>query len=476
MPARWGAEDRCQQPTTWMPESDATNPAAGWTPARLIPTAGIKGQAEQEARATSGLLAVLTAVPDFSHRILSVMGAPRGRLSTYTEVRLKGPDGATHIPDGAIVIERGHRRWSCLIEVKTATATLDTEQVHRYLDMARQHGFDGVLTISNQIVADVDALPFKVNGVKVGKLTVRHLSWWQILTEAVIQHRFRGVDDPDQAWILNELIRYLTDERSGASGLEGMGPDWVRLQDAARNGTLRAADPEVALIAARWEQLVEYLCLTLSQELGVAVKRLRPRGKSSRQRLEDSVSLLASRGVLQGSFRVPKAVGPIHLEADLGARKLTTSVDVEAPPDRKQARARISWLLRQLKEAPDDLRIDVRFPRRREGRSELLRDVREASDSLLLPDDARCQPQSFTLARVGKMGAKNGRGEGSFVDETCRQATVFYRDLVQDLRAPQPKAPQLADEAPPAEKPLTPSEPPPESESSARREQDSSIR
>lgn len=440
----------------------------------MIPTAGIKGQAEQEARATSALLAVLVAVPAFAQKVLAAMKAPGGRVSTYSEVRLKGQDGSIHIPDGAIVVERGRRRWACLVEVKTATAVLDSDQVHRYLDMARRHGFDGVLTISNQIVADKDAVPYKVNGVKVGKLTVRHLSWWEILTEAVIQHRFRGIDDADQAWVLNELIRYLTDERSGASGFEGMGADWVRLRDAARNGTLRASDPEVGVIAARWEQLVEYLCLTLSQELGVAVRRVRPRGKSPRQRLDDAVALLASEGILRSSFRVPKAVGPIELEADLGARRVTTSVEIEAPLDKKRPTARINWLLRQLKDAPEDLRIDTRFPRRREGRSELLKDCREAPQTLLLPEDPKCEPQSFSLARVSKMGAKNGRGEGSFVAETCKQATVFYRDLVQDLRQPQPKAPQLAEETPAVEESATVE--PPESEIAARRQQDSSFR
>ncbi len=459
-----------------MPDTNGTDPAAAWSPARLIPTAGIKGQAEQEARATSALLAVITAVPAFAQKVLAVMDAPGGRISTYSEVRLKGKDGGVHIPDGAVVVELGKRRWSCLVEVKTSGVALEADQVHRYLDMARQHGFAGVLTISNQIVADADALPYKVNGVKVGKLIVRHLSWWQILTEAVMQHRFRGVDDPDQAWILNELIRYLTDERSGASGLEGMGPGWVRLRDASRNGTLRASDPEIEVIAARWEQLVEYLCLTLSQELGVAVRRVRPRGKSPRQRLEEAVALLASEGVLRSSFRVPKAVGPIELEADLRARRVTTSVEIEAPADRKRPTARINWLLRQLKAAPDDLRIDVRFPRRREGRSELLKDCRESPQALLLGDDPKCEPQSFSLARVSKMGAKNGRGEGSFLAETCKQATVFYRDLVQDLRPPQPKAPQLADDTSVTEKTSVAEELSAESESAARREQNSSLR
>ena len=404
------------------------------------------------------------------------MKAPGGRITTYSEVRLKGQDGKVHVPDGAIVIEKGRHRWSCLVEVKTGTGVLETDQVHRYLDMARRHGFNGVLTISNDIIADNDALPYKVNGVKIGKLTVRHFSWWQILTEAVIQHRFRGIDDPDQAWILNELIRYLTDERSGASGFEGMGPAWVRLRDAARNRTLRAGDPEIGLLAARWEQLVEYLCLTLSQELGVTVRRVRSHRKSPQERLDEEVARLVSDGILRSSFRVPKAVGPIELEADLRARRLSVCVAIEAPSDRKRPAARINWLLRQLKDAPDDLRIDVRFSRRRESRSELLGNCRESPQSLLLPEDPKCDPQSFSLVSVSRMGTKNGRGEGSFVAETCKQATVFYRDLVQDLRPPQPRAPKLVEEEPVTDEDASNDGLRQESESTARREQDSSLR
>ena len=40
-----------------------------WHPARLIPTVGIRGQEEQEKRATSSLLAVMRAVPEFGHAL-----------------------------------------------------------------------------------------------------------------------------------------------------------------------------------------------------------------------------------------------------------------------------------------------------------------------------------------------------------------------------------------------------------------------
>lgn len=133
---------------------DVSSPEDTWQRARLLPTVGIKGQEEQERRATSSLLAVMHAVPEFGHALLRELGAPKSPIiKTFTEVRFKDAAGKSQIPDGAIVCERGKKRWSCLVEVKTGSAALRDEQVASYLDLARDNGFDGVLTISNQITA-----------------------------------------------------------------------------------------------------------------------------------------------------------------------------------------------------------------------------------------------------------------------------------------------------------------------------------
>lgn len=58
--------------------SPGGNPQDSWHPARLIPIAGIRGQEEQERRATSALLAVMGAVPEFGHALLGELGAPKG--------------------------------------------------------------------------------------------------------------------------------------------------------------------------------------------------------------------------------------------------------------------------------------------------------------------------------------------------------------------------------------------------------------
>lgn len=424
--------------------STPADPRERWQPARLIPTAGIKGQQEQERRATSALLAVMMAVPEFSSSLLKQLGAPKGKVSTFVEVQLLDKDGGKHIPDGVICVERGKTRWQVLVEIKTGTGELTTEQVSRYMDMAREHGFDGVLTISNRITATPEDLPFSVDGRKLRATPVRHLSWWNVITEAILQYRHRGVSDPDQAWILGELIAYLDHENSGAAGFEDMGDKWTRVRDDAKHETLRATDPDVREVAERWEQFVDYIALGLSQELGREVTPVRPRKATLDERMSLIVKELGADGRLTAALKIPDAIAPLQLEANLRTRRVTASVEVAGPREGRP-QTRINWMLKQLKSAPADLRIDVGFAGSRETASLLAGQAVEHPDKLLSPTNPKRDPKSFTLALGSKMGSKRGKGPGSFVGDTRQQTLNFYRDIVQQLQAWTPKAPRLSD-------------------------------
>lgn len=430
------------------PTKGVGGPTDGWRPARLIPTVGIRGQEEQERRATSCLLAVMHAVPEFGHALLKELGAPKSTvIETYAEVRFKDAAGKTVIPDGAIVCERAGKHWTCLVEVKTAKAPLQDAQVSSYLDIARDRGFDGVLTISNQITASSTDSPVAVDGRKLKRTNLWHLSWWRIITEAIVQSRYRGVSDPDQAWLLGELIAYFDSEASGTGGFQDMGDQWVPVRKAAHDGTLRASDPDAQAVAERWEEFTQYLCLGLSQDLGRSVTLPRPRKQSRFARLDELTKMLAADGVLEATLRVPDAVGDLAVRCDLRARQTLTSVTVKAPGEGR-AKSRINWLLRQLGDAPDELRIEAIYPNARETTGALLCQARDDVDCLLYPADPKREPRTFVVTLSRSMGKKRGKAEGSFVRETRTQTFSFYRDLVQDLKAWQARAPKLREEKP----------------------------
>lgn len=421
----------------------------GWLHARLIPTYGIRSQEEQEKRATSCLLAVMHGVPEFGHALLRELGAPKSpSIDTFAEVRFKNADGKVDIPDGAIVCERGGKRWTCLVEVKTGTAALKDDQVERYLVIAREQGFDGVLTISNQITHTASESPVSVRGQKLRKTKLWHLSWWRILTEAVVQSRYRGVSDPDQAWVLRELIHYLSGEASGVVGFEDMGKDWVSVRTAAHDGTLRQGDVRARQVAERWEQFTEYLCLSLSQELGRSIISLRPRKQTTGARLDELEKSLTTGGTLQTTIHVPDAIGDLQIRADLKSRQTCLSVDIMAPTEGRP-KSRIGWLLRQLPEAWSDLRIEVWYPYVRESAAATLEQALARPEGLLCQTDVKRDPRSFTVTLSRPMGQKRGRAEGSFVRETREQTVTFYRDLVQNLKVWQVRPPQIRTEAVP---------------------------
>jgi len=83
-------------------------PEESWHQARLIPTSGISGAEEQERRATSALLAVMSSVKEFSRALLSDVGAPAGTVGTFIEVPFKLGDRDVR-PDGLIHVARGSR-------------------------------------------------------------------------------------------------------------------------------------------------------------------------------------------------------------------------------------------------------------------------------------------------------------------------------------------------------------------------------
>ncbi len=414
----------------------------GWRHARLIPTFGTRTQQEQEKRATSCLLAVMHGVPEFGHALLKEMGAPKSPvIETFAEVRFKDATGKTVIPDGAIVCRRGGKTWTCLVEVKTGSAHLKDEQVASYLDVAREHGFDGVLTISTQITATSAESPVNVDGRKLRTTGLWHFSWWRVLTEAVVQQRYHHITDSDQEWVLRELIHYLSSEASGAVGFEDMGESWVTVRKSAHDGTLRPGDAGARDVAERWEQFTNYLALSLSQELGASVTAQRPRTHSTAARIEETVKSLVDSGVMHSMLRIPDAVGPLEIHTDLRSRQTITSVALDAPREGR-LRARFGWLIRQLGDASDDLRVEAAFPNARVTTTTTLDALRDDPTVLCYPSDPKREPRSFVLARSRPMGQKRGRAEGSFVRETSAQAVEFYRDLVQNLkpwRAPAPK-------------------------------------
>lgn len=405
-----------------------------WHEARLIPTSGINGAEEQERRATSALLAVLAAVKEFGRGFVKRFGAPAGTLTCYIEVPFVLGDRRLY-PDGLIRVSRGATTWTALVEVKTGQNELQAEQLESYLDIAREHDFDAVVTISNEIPAAAGVHPTPVDRRRLRKVSLHHVSWSQVLTEAVMQKEFRGVADPDQAWVLGELIRYLEHRKSGALEFEDMGESWVAVRDAVAAGTLRATDRGVTEVVTRFDALLRFASLQLGRKLGTEVVPVLTRKELAEpeSRTAALTASLCQTGTLSGAIRIPDTVGHLVVTADLRAGRVTCHTDVDAPKEGRPT-TRVNWLVRQLKNAAESTRLEA-FVAHGRGSSaaELLSTVRANPTSLVM--DPAKELRSFRVAMSGSLGTKRGRGRGTFIDSVLAGVDGFYGDVLGTVRA-----------------------------------------
>ncbi|MGW0325377.1 TerD family protein [Nocardia sp. NPDC003183] len=413
-----------------------------WQPARLFSVIGVGAGEEQERRTTSALIATMQAVRPFARAICARMGAPAGAFEGYLEVQYESGDTKV-IPDAVLKVSRGAKQWTGLLEVKTGNGKLRRDQLESYLDVARRKKYDAVVSLSNDIPAGPGELPVQVDRRKLTKVALRHLSWAEVAHEARMLTTHGGIDDALQAWILAEFLRFLDHPRSGAAEFVDMGRHWVTVRDAVTQGTLRAGDAKALTVADTWVSLCRHLALRLTAELGVEVKHVLARKfhADPAVRAAAVAERLATDGSFEAVLRIPDTAGDLTVIADVRTNKVRCRTTIAAPDEGTQAR-RVSWLTRQLTDAPGRVQVEAVFAERGNETCEFLDTVRTTPKSLI---DGRTSPiVSFTLEQTFPMGNKRSGTAASFIASVTTATDAFYGAVMQPLREWVPAAPKQA--------------------------------
>ncbi len=411
--------------------------------ARLIPVA-----TKPELRNTCVTCAILMAVEEFTNVLFSPLGAPTGKRAkteVWVEPVFKAAKNDTKDrPDALIVVDNGRRVWRALVEAKAKGVDLDSSQVERYLDIAKAQNIDAVITISNQFVATPTQSPCDINRIKLKKVALFHWSWSFLKTEAKIQLSKSAVSDPDQAYMLNEFIRYLEHESAGVSEFEQMGKEWVeacKLYFA--KSKIDKKSPIGAAVVRDWDELMRCTALLMSRELETNVTTVlsTKERKDPNARLESHQNTFINTGALESRLEVPNASSPISVEADLTRRSVTVSMSVGAPRDKKRAPATVTWLMRQLIETKDDgVIILAKWPGRSQDTCADLAKVRENIDALVGERKGQL-PWAFEIKTVSDLGGKFTQRR-NFVPELVSCVKKFYEAVGQYVvpwQAPPPK-------------------------------------
>ncbi|WWW03989.1 TerD family protein [Actinomadura luteofluorescens] len=402
-----------------------------WQHARLFSVTALRNDQEREARATATLLAVMAQVPEFGRRLTARFNAPAGTIQTFAEASFKHGDSKVR-PDGVLRVARAGRIWTALIETKTGGNPLKADQVEAYLQVAARHGYETVITLSNDL-ALTNEHPLQVDKRLLRKVAMRHLSWAEVAHEADMLCHHDGVANPVHAWLLSELLHYLRQDNAGCQGFRDMGAAWVPVRNAVTTGTLRLGDRRAMHVAESWEKLIRQLCLRLSGQTGLTIApvlRKRRDGDASVRRLQTVTSLVET-GRMSAEIRIPSAGGPVLLEADLRTGQIETTIEISAAA-RARSLTRVQWLLRQLSEAPPELRIEALTAGHDTGPCDLLKNL-IAEPGLLVPDGAE-QITSFRLTLSSSMGTKRGTEETGFVRSIDLAMDRFYQEILLVLK------------------------------------------
>jgi len=416
--------------------------------ARLIPSIS---DSKKEEKATSIVLAAFMAVPEFAAAALGEIGvsvSKSTKIECYTEVVFKdvARDGDKR-PDGLIVVKTRGKVWSALVESKIGRAELQKDQIESYLDLAKQLKVDALITFSNQFAPSPFHHPINISATKTRSVALFHFSWLSFKSIAAILVKEKDIADPDQAYIMSEIVRYLGSDLSGVAYFSRMPQSWKDLCTAIQNGATISKTSEMVLESVgAWHQLLRQLALDLSMAIGDSVKI-----SLTKENRRDPVSLLTQEatslratGCLGIELIIPNAASKLKITADVARKVVFVSMKLDAPKDTKRATASINWLLRQLKNKEvSNLSIRAYWPRRMGTTIEPIEAVRE-NPSILVPENSNVMPTSLEVCRIIDLGARF-KGVRTFVEDVSGVIPSFYKDAGQELsnwiaRAPTIKA------------------------------------
>lgn len=420
-------------------------------PARLIP---VVADTSKENRAASILLAGMMAVDQLSQALLGGIGQRLGKRATihcYTEVVLKlRPEGSRLRPDGLIIVQIGSRSWSALVEAKIGRALLNAEQIEAYLQLAKLNQIDAVITVSNQFAALPTHHPVTVpKGLRRG-VELYHWSWMHVLTQATLVASEGDFASPVQRFVLEEMVRYYEHESVGVFGFDRMNSEWKDLVLKVRSGgTLAKTQPEVTNSVAAWHQETRDLALIMSRMVGrdVALRLTSKHRNDPALRLKDDSEQLAKTATLDCTLDIPDAAAPLEVSVDLRRRVVTCGMRIDAPKDRKTARARINWILRQLGGTnASELFVSVVWPGR-SVRTHCSLEEAKADPQLLEVGFPGLKPNAFEVQLVRDLAAKMS-GARTFIENIETAVPEFYQQVGQRLQAwvaPPPKIGERAE-------------------------------
>ena len=411
--------------------------------ARLIPTVA---DSKKEERIVSVLLATLSVVDPFAEQFLDQVGVRKWKTSdlhSYTEVSFVAADGSSNDRPDCVLSLLGRRsRWTALLEAKIDRFEISEEQVLRYAKIAQQYEINALITLSNQLAPSPTHVPYSVPKRLSKRVDFFHVSWRSILTQAllILRDREQLIESKkmshEQVFILKEMTRYFSHPSSGVKGFDQMNPEWRSLVGGVRNQQqFKRSSSEIENTVAGWHQEERDLCLILSRRIGerVGIRLPRNHRANAATRLQDDCKSLIDSQELTCAFIVPNAANDLEVKANLQSRRISCSMKLNAPGDKKRASSRVNWLVRQLRGVDGDDVIIRAFWLGRGGATDA--DLSEIRTDPKCLESSRpgAAPTSFEVIMFRDLAGRFS-GRRTFIEDLEKLVPEFYDRIGRKLR------------------------------------------
>ena len=439
------------------PASDHPPYLAQGQKARLFPV--LRGK-QKEQRYTSIFLSCLSHVQEFGAQMLESVGqsvTSRTKIQTYTEVTFpSSPDRSVYRPDGLIVMKYAKRKkdgkseWRALVETKV-DGKLEDKQVSGYVELAHNHNIDAVITISNQFTSKPEHHPIKLSTKKT-RVKVYHWSWWYIVTQAYLLISNTDIDDPDQHFILEEMLRFLEHSDTGVTRFDSMPPKQWRaiVQKVAHGSSLQETSDDLEKIISSWHQEVQDINLMLSCKINdkVKTKLLIGHANSPKSRIKYDIAYLKRYHLLTASLEFPNVDSLVELKADIKAKVISASMMLDAPIDKKRNITRINWIQKQLQKSKETM-IYVYFhwkghkPNTQVPLKTLNKDAKNNYRFAKYEDDIKNKQNQIVKFEVSMIQhfPKKFADPKNFISCLENLVSNFHENVVQNFEKSKPKPP-----------------------------------
>ena len=396
-----------------------------------------------ENTATSIFLASLMAIVPFRKQVFLDIGKRLGKLSVidcYTQVKFSEEKNAS-IPDGYISIKTNsvdNKPWQALVETKIGNNKLEVGQIETYMDIAIEQKIENIITISNEFTVAPEHSPMDLSSItkkKHKKVNIIHLSWQGLQTQAqILLHKNATYNDDskideDQVYLLEEFVRYISDNKDAFCGFNQMHANWENDLNTVGSSTKN----DYTDLCNAWIQEQADLSLILSRESNTQVSIFQTKDLS--KHINTS---LTNKGILDCSLKVDGLADSIYIIIDCGQMKLHYSMSIDTNIERSQIKACVNDTFGHFKKmspsAMDNVVIEAIYKKKQTRPSDTLNTILENPKTLMLNQDKTIVPQRFILRYTVDVPKPVFKSRKKIIQQLENSMLLFYKEYAVHLK------------------------------------------